>query len=274
MRNLILYLLRYGSFVLFLLLEGICISLLVNYNESQREIFVNSSGNLNGKVNSFTHRVGEIYTAHREVDSLSNVIRELRTQNLYLVSLIEEAQLDTLKLDTFHTFIPARVIQNSIQKSNNFITINKGEKDGVKPRMGVVADRGVVGVVRDVSANYATVMSVLHRQSRTAAKIKGTGYFGNLKWQGINPNVVNLEDIPKHVNVQVGDTIQTSGYSRHFPSGIDIGKVKEVELSQGSNVYTIEVSLFTDMRDLEVVYIMEDHQVVELDSLLNVGADE
>jgi len=274
MRNLIVYLLRYGSFVLFLLLEVICISLLVNYNESQREIFVNSSGNLNGKVNSFTHRVGEIYSAHREVDSLSNVIRELRTQNLYLVSLIEEAQLDTLQLDTLHTFIPARVIQNSIQKSNNFITINKGEKDGVKSRMGVVTNQGVVGVVRDVSANYATVMSVLHRQSRTSAKIEGTGYFGNLKWLDINPNVVNLEDIPKHVNVQVGDTIQTSGFSRHFPAGIDIGKVGEVELSQGSNVYTIKVSLFADMRDLEVVYVLEDHQEVELDSLLNEGADE
>lgn len=274
MRNLILYLLRYGSFVLFLLLEGICIFMLVNYNESQKEIFLNSSGNLNGRVNSFTHRVGEIYGAHRELDSLAEVVRDLRTQNLYLVSVLEENELDTLTLDTGFTYKAARVIQNSINKSNNFITINRGSSQGVEPRMGVVSDNGIIGVVRDVSKNFSTVMSILHRQSQISCKIKHSAFFGNLKWLGLDPDIVFLEDIPKHAAIAVGDTIQTSGYSRHFPMGLDIGKIKDISLSQGSNSFTIEVDLFNDMSNLEVVYILEDRQASELDSLITIIEDE
>ena len=274
MRNLILYLLRYGSFVLFLFLEGICIFMLVNYNESQKEIFLNSSGNLNGRVNSFTHRVGEIYGAHRELDSLAEVVRDLRTQNLYLISLLEENELDTMTLDTGFTYHAARVIQNSINKSNNFITINRGSNQGIEPRMGVVSDNGIVGVVRDVSSNFSTIMSILHRQSQVSCKLKNVAFFGNLKWQGLNPDVVFLEDVPKHASVSVGDTVQTSGYSRHFPAGLDVGKVKDITLSQGSNSYTIEVDLFNDMSNLEVVYILKDEQVVELDSLITMIKDE
>ncbi len=275
MRNLILYLLRYGSFVLFLLLEGICIFMLVNYNDSQKEIFLNSSGNLNGRVNSFTHRVGEIYGAHKELDSLATVVRDLRTQNLYLISLLEEIELtDTLAVDTSFSYKAARVIQNSTIKSNNFITINKGSNQGVYPRMGVVTDDGIIGVVRDVSNNFSTVMSILHRQSQVSCTIKHAAFFGNLKWTGLDPSVVFLEDIPKHADVEVGDTIQTSGYSRHFPVGLDVGKVQDISLSQGSNSYTIQVQLFNDMNNLEVVYVLEDQQAEELDSLLIIIENE
>ena len=274
MRNLILYLLRYGSFVLFLLLEGICIFMLVNYNESQKEIFLNSSGNFNGRVNSFTHRVGEIYSAHRELDSLAQVVRNLRTQNLYLVSVLQENALDTISIDTNFAYKAARVIQNSTNKSNNFITINRGSTQGVRPRMGVVSDNGIIGVVRDVSDNFSTVMSILHRQSSVSCTIKHSAFFGNLSWVGLNPETVYLEDIPKHADIEIGDTIQTSGYSRHFPRGLDVGKVKDISLGQGSNSYTIEVQLFNDMNNLEVVYILEDKHSTEIDSLITIAGNE
>lgn len=267
MRNLFLYLLRYGSFALFLLLEGVCIFLLVNYNETQKSIFVNSSGNLNGRVNSFTHRIGEYFEAHSELDSLAEVVRELRTQNLYLNDLVEEADLDDVEMDTQFTYHVARVIQNSTAKSNNFITLNKGSKDGINSRMGVVSDYGVVGIVRDVSPNFCTVMSVLHRQSQVSASVKNSSYFGNLKWIGLNPDLVLLEEIPKHANVSIGDTIQTSGYSRNFPRGLEIGKIVNIDLEEGANTFTIKVDLFNDMNNLEVVYILEDLMIGELTEL-------
>ena len=117
-------------------------------------------------------------------------------------------------------------------------------------------------------------MSILHRQSQVSCTIKHSAFFGNLKWIGLDPSIVFLEDIPKHAEVVVGDTIQTSGYSRHFPVGLDVGKVKDISLSQGSNSYTIQVQLFNDMNNLEVVYVLEDQQAEELDSLLTIIENE
>ena len=279
MRQLLQLLLRFGGFFLFVLLEGLCFYLVVNFNQRQNQIYLSSSSAL----------VGGLYEQYENaIDylNLKDQIKNLMEENAKLRRQLPNAQyppaqksdtIEIVKQDTIryrYEYIPAKVINNSIVGSNNLLTVDKGSKAGVKPHMGVIGRSGIVGIVRNVGTNYSSVMSVLHSQTRISASIKRSGYFGSLIWKDENnPQYMQLEAIPKHASIEKGDTVQTSGYSI-FPEGIIIGIVEDRIIDPGDNFYKIKVKLINDLSRVKHAYIVKDLEVSEIGKLKELEADE
>jgi len=192
---------------------------------------------------------------------LNNVKKSLPSQGLLF---LPEPEIMTPKK---YEFIPSKIIDKSTLKLHNYLTINKGAADGIYPQMGVVGPKSIVGIVHKVSENYATVMSVLHKEIKISAKIKKNNHFGSLTWDGKNEFIVQLNDITNNVPVQKGDSIITSGFSDFFPEGILVGKVEDVDRLPGSNFHSIDVELTTIFRNLAQVYIIKYNDYDEIKKL-------
>lgn len=259
MRSLIQFFIRYGTVLVFIFLEVFCFSLIIQFNTEQRNIYLTSSNKLIGTLY-------EKYDGLIRYWNLSEVSDSLARENARLKSRLnvevrrKAANTDTITdTDTAYAyrFIPARVLNNSINLRNNTLTINKGKAQGVQPGMGVIDKRGIVGVVRKSSENFSVVLSLLHAQSRFSAAVRGSNYFGTLHWETSDPNLITLHAIPKHAEIQIGDTIETSGYSSIFPRGELIGTIRSIDRNPGSNFYEISVRLTNDLSNLEYVYVVD-----------------
>lgn len=167
------------------------------------------------------------------------------------------------------SLIPARIIDNSVRKRDNMLVINVGSSDGVRPEMGVVSGTGVVGIVSNVSLHHALVMSILNSHSSISCRLRGTEYFGYLKWKGGRPLRAYMDDVPRHAHIQKGDVVETSGFSNVFPAGIFLGKVAEIKNSSDGMAYELEILLSTDLANLRHVNVINNHVKEELDSLLS-----
>jgi len=261
MKGLLYLFLKYGGFITFIFLEAICFLIIINANEDQREVG-------EATLEEWTGIMQERYDNAVEYVQLSSVADSLSKENARLYEIIVNSNLDpdvfgqkTIEDEegnALYQLNAAHVVYNSVTKFRNYIRLNKGAKDGVKEDQGIISDQGVIGIVRGVSENYSVAMSFLHPQTRVSVAIKGSGSFGSLSWQGSDPTKALLQGIPKNNAIQVGDTIQTSGYSAKFPSGIMIGRIANFELEQGSNSYDIEVDLSEDFTSLEYVYVVEN----------------
>jgi len=268
MRNLVLLFLRFGHFILFVILELFCLYLIVNYNRKQRDIWANSA-------NIFWGYSSEKWNDWTNYLSLQDKMDELALENAKLKEKLINYELspvfekDTLnKLNNQYELLTARIVSNTTDRPNNYLTLNKGIKDGVQKDMGVISKNGIVGIVRSVGNDYAAVNSLLHRRTFISAMIKRTGAFGELKWIGTNPQIVNLGSIEKHNAVAVGDTIVTSGYSTHFPPGLMIGTIATTELPSGNNFHDIKVQLSNDfgaLRYVEIVINRKQAQQLKLE---------
>ncbi|MFP4041892.1 MAG: rod shape-determining protein MreC [Bacteroidales bacterium] len=260
MQSLLRFLLRYYFVFLFILIETLSISILVNNNNYQNSKFVGFARTLSG---AFYQEINNI----RQYTNLKEVNERLAEENLKLRNSLvgndeqpEQIQItsltDTTGEQQFH-YLQARVINNSINKQHNYITLDQGRKDGIEPEMGVVADGGIVGVVEGVSQHFSTVISVLNSELKISAKHEKTGYFGSLNWGGDDYRFVRLQEIPLHANLSKGDSIVTSGYSTIFPEGILIGFVENWEEKGGSfNEVTVRLSL--DFKKLSHVYVIKN----------------
>lgn len=164
---------------------------------------------------------------------------------------------DTLRERKFR-YKSAQIVNSSISKQLNYITINKGSREGLKPEMGVINNAGLVGLVKDVSEHFSTVIPVINRRFIASAELKSTGNFGLLKWDGENYRVAKLIDVPRHVKIAVGDTIVTRGASAIYPKGIPIGVINEIGANEGSNFHEIDVELSVDFNELRYVNIIEN----------------
>jgi len=260
MRNLVYIFLRFGHIILFLFLEFFCLYLVVNYNGKQKEIWANSS-------NIFAGYTSEILNDMRNYIELREKMASMVVENARLKEQLINAGLNPVdyKDSPFLTelqygIIPAKVINVSVDRPNNYITLDKGRKDGVLPGMGVIIENGIIGIVRNASDDFAQANSILHRRSFISAAIKRTGAFGDLRWTKSNPQYANLMAIENYQDVQLGDTIVTSGFSTHFPPGIMIGKVHQVDLPDGSNFHEIEVLLNNDFNSLQYAYIVKNYK--------------
>ena len=275
MYNLLSFVARFHAFFLFLGLELLCLLLIVRYNPFQRASILNSSNSIAGEVYERANN-GREYMSLKEVnDSLLRENARLKSQVVNLEQSVEdnvelwiqeqEYCLDTSQLAYFqdfetnvdYQFIGAKVISNSTLKPNNFITINKGRKDGVRKEMGVIGRNGIIGVVKDVSNNFATVVSLLHKSMRISAKIDRNNFIGSLRWDGKDPRYAILNDIPKHANISTGDTIVTSGFSAFFPPNIFVGVAENYFLAEGSNFFDIKVRLSTNFSSLKYIYVVD-----------------
>jgi rod shape-determining protein MreC len=269
MQSILLFLYRIRVFLIFVFLETIAIYLIVSNNSQQGAVFFNSSNRLSGSVLSTQNNIIEYF-------SLSSINKSLVDKNAELLSELEKYRQtkDGLVFDidsslvTGFQFRGAKVINNSINLSQNFITLNKGAKHGVKEGMGVFNEEGVVGRIKGVTENYASVISLLHTELLVSSKIVSNEVFGSTKWDGRNPKFAKLLYVPRHVVVKEGDQVVTSGYNAIFPEGIPIGTVVEVKPGPETNYLDITIELGTDFTKLSYVYLVENNAVEEI-NLLN-----
>jgi len=269
MKNLILFIWKHSFFFLFLLLEGIAGFLIVSNNSYQRSAFINASNGFTASIlslsNNFTHYIG-LVEANEELSRENARLRSMLPQ-----SFLQHDSLRNIVKDSAHQQIyqyrEAEIISNSFQKRNNYLILNKGKRDGVQPLMGVIAPNGIVGIVKDVSDNFCSVISVLHSKSAIDVKIKSNGYTGTLVWKGGDYTIGNVENIPSHVHLHSGDTILTSGNSSIFPEGIMVGTIKDFQLDEGANFYTIAIQFSTNYNKVRYVYIVDNvlkEEMIEL----------
>ncbi|MBK6902766.1 MAG: rod shape-determining protein MreC [Saprospirales bacterium] len=283
MRNLLYLFLQLGGFLLFISLEILSFYLIVQHNQEQRLIFNNSWTNFSAGLDRKIDGGYRYIWLGRKNDSLAIANARLYEELLIYKSRVEELERDSLFLadpdslstDTIYRLIPARVVRNSVSEHHNYLLLDKGTKDGVEANMGVVLENGIVGIVRSTGPRHALVMSLLHPQSHPSASIKGTNYFGSLRWEPKNTRELLLENVPKHANPVKGDTIETSGYSLIFPKGIPLGTIKAVDNSDAvADTYKITVSLFRDLANLDRVYIVNKSTQKEQETLLQEVKNE
>lgn len=260
MKSLLNFIIKFHYFILFVLIECFSIFLVVEYNDYHRASFLNSSSRLSGKVYTSFHSVFQyidLKTSNNELNEAYAAILN-KSKDSYKDNQIEIVEvLDSLFIQQYQ-FIPALVINNSVNKQNNYITLNIGANHGVTSEMGVISTRGVVGIVKDVTGNYASVISIINRNSRVSAMIKHSGYFGSLYWDGTNYLYATMDDLPNHISVNRGDTIITSGYSSMFPKGKIIGIVEEVNESRGGDFMSLSVRLNNDFKSLSHVMVVKN----------------
>ncbi len=275
MRSLFRFLAKNYFFLLFVVLETICLGMVVKYNNYQKVKFLNSS-------NAFIAKTYEIFNTFSGFFHLQQVNTELAAENASLKNELEklaarEAKegLDSIAIDSVtYAFIPAKVINNSVNKQNNYITLNKGRKDGVRTDMGIIGPDGIVGIITNISDHYSTGPTLLNKKWKVSAKIKKNNYFGSLVWDGINFQHAKLNEIPFHVDPAVGDTIVTSGYSSYFPEGTMIGQIESFDHGSGDNFYDITVVLSTNFMTLSHVEIIKNYYANELINLQKQNTDD
>jgi len=260
MRNLFLFFIKYNAFFLLIILEIISFYMIVNNNKKQNQVYVSSANRVTG---SFYERYDKIIGFW----NLGDVNEELANDNKRLLEQLPNAyfdnQVDTIEVrDSFfeqqYEYIPAKVVNNSVNRYDNYLTLNRGKSHGLRNNTGVITSNGIVGVVQKVSKNYAVVMSVLHHNTRISAKLKESEYFGSLVWKNNDPLYMYLDAIPKHAIIELGDTIITSSYSSKFPEGIMVGVVENAEVVKGSNFYEVKVKLSSDMSNLSHVFVVNN----------------
>ena len=264
MENLLLLLKRASSLLLFLFLELIAILLIVFNNNYQHSVFSSSMAAVNGSISEVTGSISEyFYLSENNADLLKeNAL--LREELLAIKAQMNGVATDSLP--KIYGVITANVINNSVNNQQNLILLDKGELDGIAPDMGVICASGVVGIVKTVSDHFSVVIPIINNQSRISCKLDSTNNFGSVVWDGADYRYAELTEIPKHVNVSIGETISTSGFSSIFPANIPVGKV--INVSEKSEQFlSIEVELSTNFRSLSYVEVMNYTHKQELDSI-------
>lgn len=276
MRNLLRLIVKNYFVFLFILLEGLSLLFLFQFNPYQKSLFVNFSRGINSFFYNELGELREYLYLKQENEKLhldNNRLRNLLSQNkkIYYITPLDSVYTDTtVKEERWEYFyIPADVLNNSVNKQFNYITIDKGKVQGVEPDMAVITHGAVVGVVVSVSNNFSTVIPLLNRNFRLGSKISRNDYFGILEWGGMNPEFARLREIPLHVDVARGDSIVTSGFSAIFPPGLDVGIIESFKVTD-SNFYDIRVKLSVNFRNLTHVYVIGNiyrEEQLELENL-------
>jgi len=256
---------------MFLFLESIAFFLLVKNNNYQNSKVLNSSNFLVGNLYTTINNVNDYFNLKEVNAELAKQNAQLQTNNIKSYTKIFGNSItinDTIYQQKY-TYTSVKVINNSTNKRENYITLDKGAINGIKAGMGVISSKGVVGTVKNVSKNFSSVMSVLHEKNSVSAKIKKSGYIGALKWELGNYRVAQLKDIPNHVQLNKGDTIVTSGYSLIYPEGVVIGWIKDFNLPEGNNFYDINITLAVDYKKIAHAYVVKSLMKKEQQTLEN-----
>ena len=275
MRNLLNFLVKYNYWFLFILLEVASFVLLFRFNRYQQSVFFTSANVMAGKLYEVTGSIAAYF-------HLKETNEDLLDHNIRLeqrVALLERAlldarsdttlyrSLDSVPAGSRYTLHKARVIKNSLNRLDNYLTLDKGSADSIRPEMGVVSANGVVGIVYKTTPHYALVISLLNSKSSLSCKIQGSDYFGYLKWEGGDSQYAYLRDLPRHAEFSVGDTVVTSGYSAVFPPGLLVGYVDEMTDSHDGLSYLLKIRLATDFGRVSDVRVIANHNLPELQQL-------
>jgi rod shape-determining protein MreC len=269
MRNLLKLLYAYHFLILFIFLEVFAVFFIIKGSNFHRAKFIAASRSFTGSIYSRVNKINS-YLSLKEANELLVIENTILRNKLASYHKLASENRDTIVDTLFHqryTYQYAKVVNNSVNKLYNYITINKGSRHGIKPDMGVITENGIVGFVKGVSENFSTIISVLNSDFKGSAKIKKNNYYGRLEWNGTSPEYCQLFDIAFHVPVQHGDTVVTTGFTSYFPEGIMIGTIDEFEVK--GNFYKIRVKLSNDFRKLDNVIIVDDILKLEQQNLEN-----
>jgi rod shape-determining protein MreC len=271
MRNILALIQRFYVFLIFLALQIFALVLLFSNNNFHKAEFITHSRDLQGNIYSWRNNLSTYLR-------LGEINDQLALENALLRSQLPESSFrldtalhhvsDTLTQQRYE-YRSAKVVNITLSRERNYVTIDKGSRGGIKREMGVISNGNIVGIVSSVSDNFSIVMPVLHSKFQGSVKMKGSGDFGLLVWPGGDPEIADVKEIPKHVGVTVGDTVLTSGYSSHFPADMFVGYVERLDDKPEENFHRIKIRLSTDYRRLNYVQVVNDILKTEQDSLLN-----
>lgn len=281
MQQLISFFYRNKNFLFFIALEGLAIFFTIQSHSFHKSKFVNSANFVTGNIYQKLNNI-------KEFIHLKEENRILSEENVYLKNLLEKTEIDEVISDSLRTqtlsisgkqyrqnyhYFTAQVINNDYNKSNNYLTINAGSLAGIGPDMGVVNNKGIVGITKNVSDNFATVLSVLNVNARINVKLKKSQHFGTLNWNARDYTQVQLLDLPIQANIKKGDTVVTGGRSVIFPMGIPVGTVSDFKI-ENNNYSIVNIFLFNDMTALGYVEIIRNFDKEEILSLEEKSANE
>ena len=259
MRNLLQFLARYSNFLIFLILEVVAFILITTTHEYQKSAMWSSANRLVAGIEAIQTNIVEYFRLRKDNQVLAEENAYLKTQLMLLanqeeVTLERDSQYIYSHLDW--EYIPAKVIDISTHKQHNYLTINKGARDSIQLDMGVVCQNGVIGIVSAVGEKYALVVPMIHTNMNLSCRLKKNDYIGRTQWMGRNHREVKLEDISRHISVELGDTIITSGLTPVFPQGLMVGTVISSDLNEGDNYHNIQVELSTDYQAIKYVQVI------------------
>lgn len=273
MRNLWIFISRYNAFFLFIIFFTIGVFLTVKNNAYQRSATLNSTNEIVGTAYERLNVFKRYMNLGMVNDSLAAENAKLKTQ-LLRITTVDSAK-DVTVIDTItnqqYTYLPAKVVKNSVTLRNNVMTVNKGTVDGIETGMAVISpQKGVVGFIRDVSAHLATIQSLLHKDTKISVVIKKNNALGSLVWGDNNFDIRKafIKEVPNHIKMNVGDTVVTSGLAK-FPAGILVGKLSKTNVATNDNFLSAELNLFNDFSTLQYVYIVKDKLAKEQQTLEN-----
>lgn len=263
MRNLLDFLVKYNYWFLFLLLEVTGFVLLFRFNHYQQSVYFTSANGIAGKV----YQISGGFTSYFHLKSVNEDLLDrnmwLERQVASLEKALREKGLDSVQLYSLKHLSPekysifkAHVVKNSLTWANNYITLDRGTEDGIRPEMGVVDANGVVGIVYKTSPHFSLVIPLLNSKSSISCKIVGSDYFGYLKWEGGDSRFAYLKDLPRHAEFDLGDTVVTSGYSTVFPEGVLVGTVDDMSDSHDGLSYLLKIKLATDFGKVSNVRVI------------------
>lgn len=269
MQQLIYFIRKFRYFLLFLLLEILALIFTIQHHSYHTSKFVNSANSISGGFYNKMNSINEFFILKTENKLLIE-------ENIRLKNTIEKKEInynkesfeviDTTQYFQKYKYSVAKVINNNYTKRNNILTINKGTNHGLTSDLGVINANGVIGVIENISKNFATVLSILNKNSKINVSLKNSNHFGTLVWDGKTHTTTQLIDMPRQAKIKVGDTIITGGKSAVFPEGINIGVIKDFKF--GNNQYQqVNVLLFNDMSSIGYVQIVENLKKDEQEKL-------
>ncbi len=272
MQQILNFIFKNSILLLFLLLLGISLTLTIQSHSYHKSKTISSANAVSGYVYEQIHSAEEYLHLRTENEKLADENTRLKNLLFNTKDTVDLATADIPDAVGNFNVIQSKIIANSYNKHENYLTINSGSNDGIKPDMGVVSSEGVIGIIENVSGNYATVISVLNENFTLDTKIKNTNHFGSLTWDGANAGYVQLKDVPRLAAVKKGDTVVTGGRSVIFPENIPIGTIDKVYIDDQTNYYTLNVRLLNDMTNLGYVYVIENkdrEEILELEAATN-----
>lgn len=270
MQQILNFLIKHNHWFLFILLEGISFVLLFSFNNYQSASMFTSTNEVAGNIYSMISDVDGYFTLNDENQALlehnKELISEIEALKEELATLKDSSAIAAFPDGKFR-FNTARAVNNSLNKLQNFITIDKGENDGIGSEMGVFNDKGVVGIIYQTSGNFSLVMPLLNSKSMLSCRVKGSNSFCTLRWHGEELQYSYLIDLPRYAIFQQGDTVVTSGFSSIFPADIPVGEIERLEDSDDGMFYRARVRLFVDFASIDNVFVVGNDNKKEQDTL-------
>lgn len=268
MQQIFNFLIRNKNNILFLLLLSLSIFLTIQSHSFHRSKFISSANYFTGGIYSWASNIQAYFHLEDYNQRLLEENRQLRNTLANVQDTTStEITVDSLSFDGIYQYRTARVINNNYSKTDNYITLDKGKNSGIEKEFGVITSQGIVGIIDHVTNRHSRVISILNSNSKINAQLKKSYHFGSLVWNGKDPNVVQLIDVPRQAPVQVGDTIITGGRSLIFPQGLPIGEIEAYNLDNTESYYTLEIRLFNDMTNIGHVYVIENKDKEEIQEL-------